>query len=169
MAQDFQGLSLEIPHSISEVYQSDHLSASCGDETRHTTLHTQTDKEFFLSKNLSSVSKSSFFLCICSNMFWVFVHGSNRCLQKWIIWNLIPGAEKKATAKCIQRVRNTQVFGASRYVYDNTHHCVNMSYIPALMHISDPEKQLMYSLEWHCNVTTARCTEHLVNCGSWLK
>lgn len=68
MVQDFQGLSLEIPHSISEVYQSDHLSANCGDETHYTTLHAQTDKEFFLSENLSSVSKSSFsyvFVAIC--------------------------------------------------------------------------------------------------------
>lgn len=69
MAQDFQGLSLEILHSISEVYQSDHLSANCGDETHYTTLHTQTDKEFFLSENLSSVSKSSFFYVLVAICF----------------------------------------------------------------------------------------------------
>lgn len=54
--------------------------------------------------------------------------------------------------------------GERQCVYDSTHHCVNMSYIATLMRTGDPEKQLMYSLERHCN-TTARCTQHLVNCG----
>lgn len=56
-----------------------------------------------------------------------------------------------------QRVRNVAV--ASANVCMTARITVSTSYIATLMRTGDPEKQLMYSLERHCN-TTARCSLH---------
>lgn len=93
------------------------------------------------------------FECLCMNLTDV----SDLFQSESYLW--LGGAREKKGKMYVYTACQECCRGERQCVYDSTHHWVNMSYIATLMRTGDPEKQLMYSLERHCN-TTARCSLH---------